>query len=72
MLKGESRFQFVPHSNNLAAVLVSEFTALCTNPKAPLVDGLAWVFGVSALGSALGAGSTVSGLIGVALALFAI
>jgi hypothetical protein len=56
----------------LAVVLVSEFTALCTNPKAPLVAGLGWVAGVSALESALGAGSVVSGLTGVAFALFAI
>jgi len=33
----------------LAVVLVSEFTALCTNPKAPLAAGLGWVVGVSAL-----------------------
>ena len=72
MLKGESRLQFRPHSNNLAVVLVSEFTALCTNPKVPLVAGLGWVVGVSALGSALGAGLVVSGLTDVALALFAI
>jgi hypothetical protein len=56
----------------LAVVLVSEFTALCTNPKGPLDAGLGWVVGVSVLGSALGAGPVVSGLIGVALALFAI
>jgi hypothetical protein len=53
----------------LAGALVSEFTAFCTNPKAPLVAWLGWVV---ALGSALGAGSVASGLIGVALDLFAI
>jgi hypothetical protein len=54
-------------------VLVSEFTALCTSPKGPpLVAGLGWVVGVSALGSALGAGLVVSGLTDVALSLFAI
>jgi hypothetical protein len=54
-------------------VLVSEFTALCTSPKGPpLVAGLGWVVGVSALGSAIGAGSVLSGFTGVALALFAI
>ncbi len=47
-----SRFQFLPHSNNLAVVLVSEFTALCTSPKGPLlVAGLGGVVGVSALGA---------------------
>jgi hypothetical protein len=56
----------------LAVTLVSEFTALCTNPKAPLVAGLGWVVGVTALGSAVGAGSVVSELTGVPLALFAI
>jgi hypothetical protein len=56
----------------LAGALVSEFTAFCTNPKAPLVAWLGWVVGVTALGSALGAGSVASGLIGVALGLFAI
>jgi len=56
----------------LAVALVSEFTALSTNPKATLVPGLDWVVGVTALGSALGAGSVASGLIGVALDLFAI
>jgi hypothetical protein len=56
----------------LAVALVSEFTALCTNPKAPLVAGLGWVVGVTALGSPIGARSVASGLIGVALALFAI
>ena len=61
-----------PHSSNLAGALVSEFTAFCTNPKAPLVAWLGWVVGVTALGSALGAGSVASGLIGVALGLFAI
>jgi hypothetical protein len=34
MLKGENQFQFVP-TPNLAGALASEFTALCTNPKAP-------------------------------------
>ena len=38
---------------------MSEFTALCTNPKAPLLAGLGWVVGVTALGSALGAGSVL-------------
>jgi len=33
----------------LAVALVSEFTALCTNPKASLVAGLGWVVGVTAL-----------------------
>jgi hypothetical protein len=51
---------------------VSEFTALCKNPKAPLVTRLGLVIDVSALGSGLGAGSGGSGLVGVALALFAI
>jgi hypothetical protein len=61
-----------PHSSNLAVALVSEFTALCTNPKVPLLAGLGWVVGASALGSAIGAGSVVSELTGVPLALFAI
>ena len=69
MLKGESRLQFRPHSNSLAVVLVSEFTALCTNPKVPLVAWLGWVVGVSALGSALGAGLAVSGLTNLRLVL---
>jgi len=56
----------------LAVVLVSEFTALCTNPKAPLLTGLGWVVGVPAIRLTLGAGSGGSGLTGVALALFAI
>jgi hypothetical protein len=34
----------------LAVALVSEFTALYTNPKAPLVAGLGWVGGVMVLG----------------------
>jgi hypothetical protein len=42
MIKDESRFQFIPHVNSLAVVLVSGFTALCTNPKAPVVTGLGW------------------------------
>jgi hypothetical protein len=54
------------------AVALSEFIALCTNPKAPVVATLGWVGGVTALGSAVGAGSVASGLIGVALDLFAI
>jgi hypothetical protein len=61
-----------PHSSKLAVALVSEFTALCTNPKAPLVAGLGWIVCVTALGSAVGAGSVANGLIVVALALFAI
>jgi hypothetical protein len=56
----------------LAVVLVSEFTAFCTNAKAPFVTGLGWVAGFSAIRSALVAGPGGSGLIGVALALFAI
>ena len=61
-----------PHSSKLAVALVSEFTALCTNPKAPLVAGLGWVVGVTALGSPIRAGSVWNGLAGIALALFAI
>jgi hypothetical protein len=56
----------------LAVALVSEFTALCTNPKAPLLAGLDWVVGVTALGSPIGARSVVSELTGIPLALFAI
>ena len=43
MLKGECRFQLRPHSNNFAVVLVSEFTALCTNPKGPPLVYRAWL-----------------------------
>jgi hypothetical protein len=72
-MREENRFQLRPHSNNFAVVLVSEFTALCTSPKGPpLVAGLGWVVGVSALGTAIGAGSLLFGFKGVALALFAI
>jgi hypothetical protein len=52
--------------------LVSEFTALCTNPKAPLIAGLGWVVGVAVLGSPIGAGSVLIGLTGIAFASFAI
>ena len=51
---------------------MSEFTALCTNLKGPLVAGLGWVGGVTALGSPIGAGSVLNGLTGIALASFAI
>ena len=72
-MREENRFQLRPHSNNFAVVLVSEFTALCTSPKGPaLVTGLGWVVGVSALGSAIGAGLVLVGFTGDALALFAI
>jgi hypothetical protein len=54
----------------LAVVLVSEFMAVCINPKAPVLAGLGWVVGASAL--AIGTDAASTEVAAFAVVLFAI